>query len=531
LTPQRTRYLALAVASATAAVSWLSGSPNSQATAALRPKPTPTATATTTSTSAATAPTDTNLLTGDTATLSASTGAWRTNQGGLGLATSGVLRQTNAQDAWTWLQTGTPTSGTSATPGATYRGSFDVRAVQAGRKIVPSLTFWANDGSILAKVAGQALTSSTSAWSTTRSVVGIAPPNTVRVTLGMFVANGLTGESQDLTRPFLSSSLASRTNVVGPLRTSGSTLYDANGPITLRGIHYLGFEQATGWERITWNRLVQAKRWGANAVRLSLASPYWQTDACQAKAGYVGAVDDAVRNITGLGMVAILDLHESATKCGGAVEPQKMPDSSTVVFWRDVASRYKSNPLVAFDLYNEPHDVPDGIWLNGGTVRISLTSTYQSPGMQGLYDTVRSAGASNLVIVSGNGWASYLPSQVLSSTTNLVYGAHAYTCPTSTTQSTCSQSNPTDPSSILGAWATRTNLPIMVSEWGWPDSEDGRYATNVVAFAQAHGWGWMAFAMDGWTNGTFSLVQQVSDVTGDQPSPAGMPVLDALSRS
>jgi len=471
---------------------------------------------------------DTNLLTGDTATLRSSTGTWTASRAAVQLAASSVLGLTSSVDGWVLLQSAAPSVATPATPGTTYRGNLDVRATTVSRVVAPFLMFWDSKGNLLSKVPGSSLTTSTTSWTTTRQVVALAPAGASRVALGLFVTNSSPGERQDISNPQLSASVAPRRAVTGPLHTEGRVLYDATGPITLRGIHHVGFEQNGGWSVVTGKELWEAKRWGANAVRLSLAGPYWQTDTCQAKEGMVGALDTAVSNITGAGMVAILDLHLTATRRCGPLSLQKMPDNSMITFWRDVASRYKSNPLVVFDLFNEPHDVSDYVWLHGGTVKSGL-DIYEAPGMQDLYDTVRSAGAQNVVIVSGNNWASTLPSTLVNGY-NIVYGAHAYTCPISTKAYQC-RPNPLDPSQLLDSWALRTqDVPVMVSEWGWPDAQDGRYAQNVIAYAQSKGWGWIAFAWDGWTNGTFSLVG-VSDALGNQPSPAGMPVLDALSRS
>lgn len=78
-------------------------------------------------------------------------------------------------------------------------------------------------------------------------------------------------------------------------------------------------------------------------------------------------------------------------------------------FWSQVAARFANNPLAAFDLYNEPHDISNQVWLNGGTVPTYSIFPYQTTGMQQLYDAVRATGARNLVLVSGNNWANTPP--------------------------------------------------------------------------------------------------------------------------
>ncbi len=72
-------------------------------------------------------------------------------------------------------------------------------------------------------------------------------------------------------------------------------------------------------------------------------------------------------------------------------------------FWAQLAARYKNNALVAFDLYNEPHDITDQVWNGGGTATYNGIS-FQAAGMQQLYNTIRSQGANNLIFISGNNW-------------------------------------------------------------------------------------------------------------------------------
>src|SRR5581483_7165189 len=142
-------------------------------------------------------------------------------------------------------------------------------------------------------------------------------------------------------------------------------------------------------------------------------------------------VDRIVHDVTSLGMLVSIDLHLSAVTPCGSYGKHALPDSKGVRFWQIVATRYRSNPLVAFDLFNEPHGVTDALWRDGGTVT-SGGMRYAGVGMQRLYDTVRGTGATNLVFVSGNRWATTYPTTPLSGTSNTVWGVHAYTCPTKT---------------------------------------------------------------------------------------------------
>jgi len=250
---------------------------------------------------------------------------------------------------------------------------------------------------------------------------------------------------------------------------------------------------------------------------------------CDYDPTYATKVDSIVDWVTSRGMVALLDLHFNTIVQCAAGDQHMMADQDSIVFWRQVADRYKGNPLVAFDLYNEPHGITDSVWLNGGTVTEAGT-TYVAAGMQELYDAVRSTGATNLVTISGNNWATRLPATRVSGD-NIVYAVHAYTCP-SLPPPDCKSSSPLDPSSILSNYVTvGQTFPVMVTEFGWPSTSDGTYNANVIAFAEAQGWGWSVFAWDGTNSARFGLVSSVGLGRGYEPNASGVPVAIGLEKN
>src|SRR5204863_8587456 len=143
----------------------------------------------------------------------------------------------------------------------------------------------------------------------------------------------------------------------------------------------------------------------ANIIRVPLSEALWLSTSCVYDSSYAAKVDGVVSAITSRGMVALVDLHYNTISSCGTAKQWPMADyPNSVTFWQQLAARYKNNPLVAFDLYNEPHGISDDIWRNGGSVTWQGT-TFQAAGMQQMYDAVRGTGANNLVIVGGNGWA------------------------------------------------------------------------------------------------------------------------------
>jgi hypothetical protein len=465
---------------------------------------------------------DPNLLTGNTATLQTGIGAWVPMQAKLNRPAVGVLGVTATGKTWMAAVSGDRTSAVQAVPGRVYAGSLYVRAKLTVRPVSAAILFLKSDGTVLGRAIGKAINDSTSAWTAAPAVVGLAPDGTAFAVVAELINSQLPGEVHYLMQPRLTLSPDSSRNLVGPLTTSGTAVYDGTTKVVLRGINRRGLERGKAIV-ITPAEMLQARRWGANMVRVPLSSSYWLPSNCNFDPNYVSYVDQAVDAITKAHMLAVLDLHTNTPLSCGTVTQQKMADATATSFWSQVATRYGSNPLVAFDLYNEPHDVSNAVWLNGGRVLAGLTP-YTAAGMQQMYDAVRATGATNLVFVSGPDWASNPPQQLVNGS-NIVYALHVYTC-TNPNTSQCPYGS-TNPSPIMSRFDRfGTTVPLNVTEFGWPNPGESLFNANVIAYAAARGWGWAGFAWDGASTGDFSLV---SDATTAEPSVSGMAVLSALT--
>jgi hypothetical protein len=304
----------------------------------------------------------------------------------------------------------------------------------------------------------------------------------------------------------------------------------------------------TGGENLDDHEFDQARAWGANVVRVTLNEDYWnqQCPTSWYDPGYRYRVDSIVDWVTSRGMVALLELTTNPRfVCDTQAQSrQRMPDyPGSVIFWGNVAARYKDNPLVAFGLYNEPHDVNEDVWSHGGTIT-EFPVTWAAAGMQQLYNAIRGVGAQNLVFASGLDWGARAPSVVLSGT-NVAYSEHVYTCPNYPPPK-CIQphtvgpfgllwvnspvANPYDPTPLMNSWDPLAgSQPVVISEFGWPSSDDGTYNANVISAAEARGRGWIAYAWNGTTTGTFNLLDTVGPTVDYTPSPSGAPVKAGLS--
>lgn len=483
-----------------------------------------------------------NLLSAGQSALSGNTGGWIGLGGTLTWVASpsttgkGALELVASSTNSPAIASGSPQAGglTPASAGSVYQGTAIFEAAGTSQPVQGLLAFFDGSGNTLDVVWGEADVVPTSQWLTLAPTVAIAPPGTVSVGLGFVMRSSTTGAALYMDQPVLQSAPGGGSpSEVGPLRTSGNAILDGQGhKVVLQGVNAFGLQASDDPAVLSEAQIVQAKQWGANMVRIALGEQLWLTSSCTYDPKYEAAVDEMVNWVTSLGMVALLDLHFNQIGSGcPAAGPEVMADyPGSVDFWQQVASHYASNPLVAFDLYNEPHNISDSVWLNGGTVTTGQGITFQAAGMQQLYDAVRSTGATNLVVVSGNNWANEVPTQLVQGT-NIAYAVHAYTC----TQPwqvppQCTTPNPYDPSSILQPWVAFGHTePVLVTEFGWPNPDSGTYIRNVIAFAQAQGWGWSPFIWYGTTSSPWSLVAQMPASGPFEPMPSGMPVLAAFS--
>jgi endoglucanase len=190
------------------------------------------------------------------------------------------------------------------------------------------------------------------------------------------------------------------------LKVSGNRLVTADGTeVWLRGVNVPSLEWSPKGELVLRSIKVAIDDWKANVIRLPVHDEFWfgrgkppQSTSNDPDA-YRKLVDDAIQLAAARGAYIILDLHRFHAA-----------DDKAVDFWKDAAARYKDNPAVLFDLYNEPTGITWDIWRNGGDVPVKAkgnqpATSFHSPGMQGLLDAVRSTGAKNIIVAGGIGYA------------------------------------------------------------------------------------------------------------------------------
>jgi endoglucanase len=216
------------------------------------------------------------------------------------------------------------------------------------------------------------------------------------------------------------------------IKVSGPDLVTAGGKtVWLQGVNIPSLEWSAKGEHIFTSVKEALEDWKANVVRLPVNDGFWfgrgkppQSSSNDAES-YRQIVDTVVKMAAGQGDYVVIDLHR-----------YHAPDDAAVAFWKDAAARYKNNPAVLFDIFNEPTGIGWDVWKNGGAVQDKRKGqppvTWQSPGMQAVVDAVRSTGARNIIIAGGLGNAydleGILQGYALTDTTGngIMYAVHFY---------------------------------------------------------------------------------------------------------
>jgi len=308
-----------------------------------------------------------------------------------------------------------------------------------------------------------------------------------------------------------------------PIRPAPALLVHGNRIVTASGqvVYLHGANRSTfspfcqGDSHYDRAGFLAMRAWDINVVRLTLNQHFW-LDSNHSCPGYRDAVRRAVAVAISVGLNVILDLHwnDCADACPSGQQP--MADRQSIAFWRSVATTFRDNDAVLFDLYNEPHGISWNCWRNGGCVVAADTDpgvSYPVAGMQQLLDAVRGAGAHQVVLAAGPGWASdvtgwqaYL---LHDPDHNLAVSFHVYNF------SYCNS---------LDCWNSTLaplaqSYPVVATELGEYDCSS-RFIRSFMDWADQHGIGYL-----GWTWETDSQCPGASRmiVSWDgRPTPMGL---------
>jgi endoglucanase len=286
----------------------------------------------------------------------------------------------------------------------------------------------------------------------------------------------------------------------------GNQLVDRGGnPVRLLGVNRSGTEyqcqQGSGiFEGPDDEASIRAmRRWDINVVRVPLNESCWlginYTPASLGGANYRAAIHAYVKRLERAGLYVILDLHWASPRNYPSAGIIPMPDAEhSPDLWRSVATEYREDRSVIFDLYNEPRPgVSWSCWESGCEIEDHWVGLYPATGMQQLVEVVRSTGALQPLMLAGvdwarnlDGWLAHLPADPANAE---VASNHTYDF--SACQKHCR--------ATLLRIAER--YPVVTGELGEGDCKHG-YIDGYMRWADAHGISYLGWAWDagnGWT--------------------------------
>jgi hypothetical protein len=343
------------------------------------------------------------------------------------------------------------------------------------------------------------------------------------------------GSSQTTTSSGASSSQSSTTAVVG-LHVVGNTLVDTGKTVRLLGVDHSGTEYecvqtgTTIFEGPSDSSLVTPmKAWGINTVRVPLNEDCWLgiNGVASAVSGtaYQQAITTYVQAIRSGGMYAIVDLHWNGPSTTLASSQQPMPDEDHAgAFWTSVATAFKGDNGIIFDLYNEPYpDLGTGGMGQGLTATSDLVNcmlngcmlsswtgfggSAQAAGMQELVTDVRNTGATNVIMIGGwsfanniGAWLQFKPNDPLN---NLAASFHNYNY-TQCNNAACWGNN---------VQPIAAQVPVVTGELGENDCGES-YVDSYFAWADPLGISYL-----GWAWNTDSCSSFPSLITAYSGSP------------
>ena len=175
----------------------------------------------------------------------------------------------------------------------------------------------------------------------------------------------------------------------GRFRVDGTKIIDPNGDeFVPLGVNMLGPDAFFNERGETAGQAkVLRQAWRVNTVRLNMCLPEGCAYNEDIDNDRNDDLDALIDEYTGEGIVVMLALHQ--IKPGGWPDDEQL--DRIAEFWRETAQRYANEPLVWFNLLNEPgkERPADRRWLE---VHRRLLAA------------VRDAGSDNLVVMDGTGW-------------------------------------------------------------------------------------------------------------------------------
>lgn len=277
-----------------------------------------------------------------------------------------------------------------------------------------------------------------------------------------------------------------------PLSVSGNRIVSAadGEPVTLRGVNRSGLEYCSpeppgslAKAGITAAEFaVITGQWHANVVRLPFNQSWALVQEGYDPEPYLGALDFCIEQAAAGGAYTLLDLHwlDASTPRGTLPNGQPnfvppLPDLNSIDVWRQLAARYRDEPAVLYDVFNEPHDALP----NDPLGEQMVTMFDWQPWAKRLVNAIRSQNPAALIFVSGVNWGYDLAGFPLSGVDGLVYSTHVY---------------PDKGNLWDGAFGDLAlQHPVFAGEWGG-EAGDVTWGSELASYFGRREMGWAAWS-------------------------------------
>jgi aryl-phospho-beta-D-glucosidase BglC (GH1 family) len=306
-----------------------------------------------------------------------------------------------------------------------------------------------------------------------------------------------------------------------PLATNANRIIDAlsGAPVLLRGVNRSGLEYSPTLEqaRMTEEEMEAITRgWGANIVRIPFNQDWALSRDDYDPSPYLAALDTVIERAARRGAYTLLDLQwldhrtvrgHNADGTPNFVAP--LPDRNSAALWKGLAARYREEPAVLFDIFNEPHDpLPDDPGLQG---RVRMEEW--QPWARELILAIRSEHPFALIWVPGVNWAYDLRGFPFEDIAGVVYSTHIY-----------SNKGKSQRQFRRAFGELAESVPVFAGEWGGADTELD-WGREVGDYLEELGMGWTAWSWADWPH----LVRRPLAPPYD-PTPFGELVKSYLAR-
>lgn len=280
--------------------------------------------------------------------------------------------------------------------------------------------------------------------------------------------------------------------------------------INLSGLQYSGPSNALENAGITVADIDQITTdWNARIIRL----PFHQgwalapanEDPEQYDCPYLQAIDSVIERAAGNGAYTLLNLHRLDDTVRGMDNHNQpnyvppLPNLDSIRLWRQLAWRYRDEPAVLYDLFNEPHaplpgdTVPLlGIREDGSTFPLPdgvVGMAEWQPWARQLIQAVISVHPAGLLFVSGVSWGFDLTGFPLPEEPPVVYSTHVYPW---------NGDNASIRAAAFGRLA-QEGVAVFAAEWGGADT-DLEWGSDLAGYFDELNMGWAAWS---WNNKPF----------------------------